>query len=76
MERQMEREIMRISKKLILEAGEMIKGMELEKNNLKTQEESMLEILLMINIKAKENLSMRNVFIKVILNMDCLMEKD
>jgi hypothetical protein len=76
MERQMEREIMRISKKLILEAGEMIKGMELEKNNLKTQEESMLEIFLMINIKAKENLSMRNVFIKVILNMDCLMEKD
>ncbi len=76
MERQMEREIMRISKKLILEAGKMIKGMELEKNNLKTQEESMLEILLMINIKAKENLSMRNVFIKAILNMDCLMEKD
>lgn len=54
--RRMEKEIIRIFKKLIPEVGKMIKDRELEKNNLKMQKENIQEILLMINIKVKANL--------------------
>jgi hypothetical protein len=74
--RRMEKEIIRIFKKLIPEVGKMIKDRELEKNNLKMQKENIQEILLMINIKVKANLWTNNTFMKVILKMDSLMVKE
>ena len=74
--RRMEKETIRIFKKLILEVGKTIKDKELEKNNLKMQKENIQEIFLMINIKVKENLWTNNTFMKVILKMAFLMVKE
>lgn len=73
--RRMEKETIRIFKKLILEVGKTIKDKELEKNNLKMQKENIQEIFLMINIKVKENLWTNNTFTKGILKMVSLMVK-
>lgn len=76
MDLHMEKAIMKIFKNHILDNGGMISDMDQGKKNLKIKKENMLELLLVINIKEKENCLIKILFIKDNLKLDYFMDKD
>jgi hypothetical protein len=71
----MEKEIMRIQKKLILENGEMTLDMDLGKNSLRIEEGNMSEALPVIDMKERESYFINSLHIKVSLNLGYSLDK-